>query len=444
MREYINANDTIREDDYETITAAIALACEDGCRTVKIPRYNARTDSTVWSLMHAIQLPSDFTLILDNCYMEQALGSYDHLIENWRAHDTEWSNKPENAAHNIRVIGEGNVCLSGGEHNHLLEKTADHYGLGYIWWDQIMFWHNVNGLYVENVHFEHQRHWAVLHVFCQNIKYKNIDFFAYPHVPNMDGIDLRMGCHHVEIENLTGITGDDVFAMTDYMGVRELSLAVPGMEKDIHDVLVKNCKAASHNCYSCRILNQDGNKAYNVTFDTVMDSSDANSFRPGAGISIGSPYYFINYPAEPGDTYGITIKNVYTRGTQAVIINRVCKDTYIDNVHTFSNNLNFLYTMPDGMRMSNVVMEHLYYGSPQPLTSGGQVPTVEQYKGYFMNFKNVEGDMTLRHIEVDPIRIGFDITGGLDLKIEDLKMKECLVPFKHDEKSKITVDGEEK
>lgn len=448
MREFINANETIREDDHATITAAIQLACEDGCRTVKVPRYNARTKETKWSLMKAIQIPSNFTLLLDNCYMEQARGSYDHLIENEHAHDTDISNKPANATKNIRIIGEGHVILSGGEHNHLLEKTADLYGLGYIWWNQIMFWHNVDGLEVENVEFRHQRHWAVLHVFCRNGHYKNIHFFAWPHVPNMDGIDLRMGCHDFLIENLTGRTGDDIFAMTDYMGVREMSCYVPTEAKDIHDVTVRNVKAASHNCYLARILNHDGNKAYNVFFDTLMDASDPYSFRPGGGISIGSPYYFINYPANPGDTYNIRIQNLYTRAANAVIINRVCQDTTISNVHTHDTCGTCFWTMPDGMTIKNIRCDHIYHAPTQARLGAVKELGIGTYQGMFMNFDNVEGDIHFDHVEVDQIRVGFRANGkqksGLKVEVNDYTLGKAWLPITHDGNAEVIVDGESK
>lgn len=295
--------------------------------------------------------------------MEQAPGSYDHLFENENAHNTEISNQKKNATKNIRLIGLGNVSLSGGVHNNLLEKTADHYGMGYIWWNQILFWHNVDGLHVENIHMEKQRHWAVLHVFCRNIYYKNIDFWSVAEKPNMDGIDLRMGCHDAYFENITGCTGDDVFAMTDYRGVREMSCFVPGEMKDTFNVKIRNLKASSNNCFLARILNQDGNRAYNIEFDTLMDSADPNlGFRGGAAVSIGSPYYQIYYPADHGETFNINIKNVYSCGSSAILINNTCKDATFTNFHTFSWNINFLYSMPERCRLENVVFDHVYYG----------------------------------------------------------------------------------
>ena len=73
MMEYISPNDgkLFGKTDSETIQNAIAEAEKDGCRKILIPRYNARTEKNEWRIPVSIKLPSDFTVILDNCYMVQ-------------------------------------------------------------------------------------------------------------------------------------------------------------------------------------------------------------------------------------------------------------------------------------------------------------------------------------------------------------------------------------
>ena len=386
MREYVNANEALREDDHGTVTAAIRLAVEDGCRKVVLPRYNARTKEMKWTFSKAIELPSDFTLVLDNCFLEQAKGSYDHLITNERSHDDAYMNDPANEARNIAVLGEGNVILSGGEHNHLLEKTGRKYGLPSMWYQPILFWRNVNGLRVENLHFRHQRWWAVTHIMTRNAVLKNLDFYAIPHVPNLDGIDLRIGCSHFHIENITGRTGDDVVAFTALKGRGEVSMMIPGRDTDIHDVTVKNVKGDANTCYPLRLLNHDGNRIYNIDVDTIMDSSDPTSgVRSGAALSIGSPFYFSKSQAVMGDTRDIRVKNVYSRGNQAVILNHVLQDTTISNVHTFSDNVNGIYTMPDGCELENVTVDHLYFAG--------------ENAGAAVCMQKVKGTLEVRHLE---------------------------------------------
>ena len=71
MNAFISPNDRslFGENDALTIQNAVDAAVADGCRKIVIPRYNLRTDKTEWRIDRAIQIPSDFTVILDNCYM---------------------------------------------------------------------------------------------------------------------------------------------------------------------------------------------------------------------------------------------------------------------------------------------------------------------------------------------------------------------------------------
>ena len=445
MREFINANETIREDDERTIAAAIELAHEDGCNKVVIPRYNARTKTTKWSLPRAVQIPSHTTIILDNCYMEQARGSYENLFTSWRSMDVEWCTKPENEVEDIALIGEGNVTLSGGEHNHCLEKTNRNYGLPGMWVQPILMWVNVNGLRMENLHLEHQRWWSINHIMCRNVKIKNINFYAIPHVPNLDGIDLRIGCNNFEIENITGRTGDDVVAFTALKGRGEVPRMVPGKDTHIRDIKVRNIKGDANNCYPLRLLNHDDNEIYNIEVDTIMDSSDPDSrVRGGAGLSIGSPFYFSQHPAAMGDTHDIHVKNIYTRCTFGVIMNHVLNDTTISNVHTFKDNIDGIVSMVDGVALDKVVIDGLYCGSDQPLRDDGSPIARENYIGSGIRFPKLNGKLTVKHMELGPIGKAVSVQGGGTVEIEDLKETDTFQSFERDDESKIIVNGEEK
>lgn len=438
MREFINVNDTIREDDHATIMAAIALAHEDGCNTIKIPRYNARTKTTVWSLKHAIEVPSDTTVLLDNCYMEQAVGSYENLFTN---PGSQTDGARYHVTRNVAIIGLGNVTLSGGEHNNNLEMTTRKFGNPPMWYQHLIFWRNVDGARVENIHLQHQRWWAINHIFCRNISYKNIDFFAYPHRPNMDGIDLRIGCHHFTFENITGKTGDDNIAFTALSGKGERDRYVPGEQTHIHDITLRNIKADPHFCYPLRLLNHDGNQIFNINVDTIMDASDPNSgWHGGAGMSIGSPFYFAFFRAEHGDTHDIHVKNIYTRATAGIIMNHTIKDATFENVHTFDDSGHGIDTMIDGVQMENVKVKHLYVGGKQPkLDDGSELPR-ERYIGRGITFPKLQGTLEVEHMECMPVGVGVEVKGGGTVHIKDAKFEDAYVEVKSDEESKVILD----
>ena len=442
MREWINANETIRANDAETIQSAIRLSLEDGCRKVVVPRYNARTKSTVWSLPTSLQLPSDFTLILDNCYMEQGLESYENLITNERSHDMEYTNDIKNRAHNISVIGEGNVTLSGGVHNNLLEATTRKYGQHSMWHQPIFYWHNVDGIRVENVHVEHQRWWAFLHIFVSNVVLKNIDFFAYPHVPNMDGIDLRIGCDHFTIENITGRTGDDILALTALFGGGEVTRNVEGLPRHISNVKVRNIKADANTCYTVRLLNHDDNRLFNIDVDTIMDSSDPTSLnRMGAAVSIGSPFYFAVHPAVMGDTRDIHFQNVYTRGYGAVIINHVLQNALLENLHTYGTTAHFgLYSFAEGMVADNVEIRHLFVDRVQTHDENGE-PVEEALVGEVVSIPKLEGTLRMNDVQASVVRTGFSIQGGSGTLIaKDVKMDKVITEKKVADTASLVIE----
>ena len=423
MRDWINANETIRGDDHETIMAAIRLSCEKGFRKVVIPRYNARTKETRWSLMHAVELPGDFTLILDNCYMEQALGSYDNLITNERSHDLAYSNLWENEAHNITVLGEGNVTLSGGEHNHLLEKTTRHYGLGSMWQQPILYWHNVNGLRVENLHLEHFRWWSMLHSMTSNVVLRNLDFYVIPHVPNLDGIDLRIGCHDFFIENVTGRTGDDVLALTGLAGNGERERAVGGKDTNIRNVKVRNIKADSNFCYIVRLLNHDGCQEFNIDMDVIMDSSDPSSTVRGHGaVAIGSPFYAGKVLGTLGDTRKIRFSNVYSRGDAALALNHTLQDSCFTNVHTFDDCPALISGFQEGCVYDRVRVEYAYYEHSYPDYENDEDVPDEEVIGTLVTVPKMTGDLTLRDVETGPVRTLLSAPEGTGtVKIEGLR-----------------------
>ena len=104
MSTFITPNDPslFGKTDSETIMNAILRAKEDGCRRVVIPRYNLREDRTEWRVAETIRIPSDFTVILDNCKMVQETGVFCPMFANENAHlrpQTE-----ETAQRNITTI----------------------------------------------------------------------------------------------------------------------------------------------------------------------------------------------------------------------------------------------------------------------------------------------------------------------------------------------------
>ena len=453
MKEYITPNEEalFGANDTETIQNAIKAACLDGCRKIVIPRYNMRTDKTEWRIPAAILLPSNFTVILDNCYMVQETGIYDNMFRNEMAVNKSGGDHTEQE--NIAIIGEGNAVLDGGVHNGCFEKTAGKYKLDTIWNNNLLSFTNVNGLREENLKITNHRWWGIMHLFCRNVKIKNLDFRSIPHVENMDNIDLRVGCTHFEIENVTGKSGDDTIALNALNGWRSFR-HVSYKDTFIHDVKIRNVISDSHTCYGIRILSQEGNKIYNIDVDTFLDSSEHFSKkRPGSTLALGSPLYYSNVRCAPGDVHHINIKNVTSRGKYAIIVNNDLEDSKISNFHLFDDGNSMVDTGFEANRngpppkyadtfFKNVTFEHLFYGSNQlelctdmPLQKGN-------YRDTAFNLINMFGELNLKDVNIDKVGQILKVNGGLTVNIDGFNINECDKGFEIAEDSAVFIDGE--
>ena len=84
MDYYISPNDPryMGRDDSESIQNAIDAAEASGIRTVIIPRICDRTGRDEWIITKSILLPSDITVILDDCHLTLADGIYENIFRN--------------------------------------------------------------------------------------------------------------------------------------------------------------------------------------------------------------------------------------------------------------------------------------------------------------------------------------------------------------------------
>ena len=424
MCEFISPNlpALYGETDAQTIQNAIDEAVGCGCRKVVIPRYNRRCDRNEWRIEKAIRLPSEFTLILDNCYMVQETGVFTHMFMNENAWQPE-KRTLEHEQHHITIRGEGHVILSGGVHNGLLEKTSMRFGMPMVWHNTLFYWENVRHLRVENLYIEQHRWWAMTHLYCRDVVLRNIEFYAAPHVPNMDGIDLRVGCHDFLIENITGRTGDDTIACTALSGRHERACAVPGKESHIHDVVIRNVMADPFLHLIVRLLNQDGNQLYNIHMDSLFDSSNPFSKRkPKVCVGIGTPgnLYTTLRHVFNGETRNIYAKNLYSRGSIAVRFDESCEDSVFTNVKTFGDNVLGISTMGLGCQLKNIVFDHFYYSSNPLVHQWGSSGNLEGYLDTVVALPNTHGDITLKHVFVGhKLRRLTQLGGDLTVTMED-------------------------
>ena len=153
------------------------------------------------------------------------------------------------------------------------------------------------------------------------------------YVKNADGIDLRIGCHNVLIENITGFTEDDTIALTALGGFeRRLGYVVEGESCDIHDVKIRNVASDSYICSVVRLLNDEGNKLYNIDIDGVTHVlCGKHKKKPRYVVRIGDTAYAEKHSVL-GDTHNISVRNVFSHGVYAVSLCKGLVDSEIENI----------------------------------------------------------------------------------------------------------------
>ena len=324
-------------DDSQTIQNAVDYAAEIGFGQVIIPRFNDRTGQPLWDLPRAVLLPSDMTIVLDNCHIRHADDTMDNLFRN-RNMWTELGGTIEGEQHDIHIIGRGNAWVDGGKHNGIFEQhlrdDPDKYK-SMLYQTPITF-ANVRRVEVRGIRFHETRYWALcFHCCCwgtvSDLHIENSGLYE-----NQDGVNLRIGCEFFTIQNITGWTGDDVVALTALPEGRSKPHIVKGKSVDIHDVTIRNIIASSHGCGLVRMLCENGAREYNITIDNVKDTTQSIS---GTTMLIGTTdSHFSDPPHTMTDFKNVVIRNITTCSQRALSIAETCRDVLIENVTTYGPN----------------------------------------------------------------------------------------------------------
>ena len=300
------------------------------------------------------------------------------------------------------------------------------FGMPVVWCNTMFYWRNVDGLRVEGIHVENQRWWAMTHLYCRNVTLRNIDFGAVPHVPNMDGIDLRTGCHDFLIENITGKTGDDVIAMTALLGGFEAAHAVEGETPDIHGVRIRNVLGDPFLHFVVRILNHDGCKIYDIDLDGIFDASDFTSKkRPKCTLGIGSNMYTKLRKAQLGETRDIHARHLTSRGEKAVRIDNVCSDSVFEDVKTFGDNEVGIGRLEGPCHLENVVLKDFCYGRTQQEIFCSTNLTEENYTGTVIDLPDTTGSLIIDGLQIDKVRTLVRADSPLTVEITEEDTRFC-------------------
>lgn len=396
----INVNDFKGKTDSDIIENAIANL--DSERVLVIPPRASNVEAwrTYWLIDRAILVPENTTIILRNCKIKLSDNCRDNFFRS--ANCGMGIDYPDRIS-NICIVGEGLCVLEGAErpratgdgskllHNpcpHLpedvinvadwipeerrtLEKlefmdihaysygtdadkeNESHYG---DWRGIGILFANVDNFTVSNLKIAGAHGWGISLEACAHGKIEKIDFDAHMckeidsmlmNIENQDGIDIRNGCHDITVSDITGVTGDDVIALTAIANDKQSF--IPGgslgtthvmhndwtkRDKNIHDIIINNIKAKSTLCMVIRLL-ACNTEIYNVVINNVIDTFEKDKSHYGT-ILIGEAdgVYGKNLP---GGIKNVLISNVICNSERAVIIPGYLKDSSITNVINTNN-----------------------------------------------------------------------------------------------------------
>ena len=413
MLSYVTPNDAdiISDTDSASINNAVRAAVERDVRRVVIPRINERTGKAQWDIDEAIILSSNLEIVLDNCYLRQVDGCMDNVFRNFDDENVRKTLQEEQE--NIIIRGIGNAVIDGGNHNGLLQTNSMKNGLPHVEKNNVIRLHNLRDFKLCDFTILNQRWWAINLLFAEEGIISGLTLKCDNGCHNQDGIDLRLGCNNIVIENIRGYSGDDLIALTGFYGARESQrYEVDGKSIDIHDILIRNIVATSTECTVIGMRNQSGVRLYNVTVDGVHDTTgskqladkspsfvfgfDLNNYSspksPYSTIRIGQDGYYTDRETKLGDVFGIHVSNIHSRTNCSILLNENIKDSYFGNIYA-GNKVHRVITTRScrnhqsyGCDMENVVFENVFYS---PSAENEAVAFDFDINGKKHSFKNV-------------------------------------------------------
>ena len=297
-----------------------------------------------------VLLPSNFTLILEDCHLRMADNTFCNMFSN--------VHRGTAVDYNIRLIGRGRAILDGGNYNGLSESTSLKDGNPHISVNNLLLFVDVEEFVVSDIQCRNQRWWALNFIACRFGRIQNIDFQAddtvifadgtrrhkivrkdfaekkaiTAHIRNADGVDLRCGCHDILVQNITGFTEDDSVAITGLLGKMEQTY-LGNNPAEIYNITVRDINTTT-NCGNVRLLNRGGIKLYNILVDGVMDSAhgSAHADRGSYAVRIGDKLYG-GREATKDETYNIVVRNVYSSACSVVDLYGEISNLTVENIH---------------------------------------------------------------------------------------------------------------
>lgn len=371
----ITPND-FKGTDTERIQKAINKA-KHHTNTITIPAFNSN-GTTIWKIDKAILLPSEMTVLLDNCVIQLSDSCRDNLFRSDNAGigitNPVWNK-------NIALIGIGNVILRGADNpratgdglrrlvsaddaNHSKERISYGSDAGIPGRKQLSDWRNfmilmayVDGFKLKNIRFEYAHSWTVTFERVHHAMLSDLVFFTPQFrwirgekvaTYNNDAINLREGCKYFQITNITGINGDDCIALSaldlgaayhsngNVNAYQVTSTRHRGIEDDIEHIHITNIKT---NYTGVAMRASDSASIHHIFINGVTSIADPEIPPPYKG----SPYTILlgnlgyGEPAMAHKIHHIYVSNITGDGLNLIEVKSPIADcVFMNGVYTGS------------------------------------------------------------------------------------------------------------
>ncbi len=327
MQKFISVLDFKNGTDSERIQNAVNKACkEHGC-TVIIPA-NDKTADGIWEIDKAIEIYSNTHILLDGAHLRLKDGIYDNIF---RTANLSYDKYEE--VSDITIKGQNGAILDGGVHNRLTEYNYNRDGLPHIYKNLLILLFNVTRYEISNFDCHNPRYWCINQVYCSYGIVRNINFLADGKMPNQDGVNIRIGCHHILVENIGGRTGDDTVAITGVVPSTP-DYYLTTKSEDVHHVVISNVKSTTHQTIVALRVS-DGVKLHDVlveNVESIYDENNPETFLPWGTLRIGEGLYYRHRPSVDGEIYNITVRNVKANSKYGVALSNSISDSVFENI----------------------------------------------------------------------------------------------------------------
>lgn len=387
----INVNNYIMPTDSETFEKAMQNKDSDGIVLIPPRKSDKEPERTYWLIDRAILLDENTTVIMQNSTIKLSDKCRDNFF---RTANCGMGIEFPKRIKNVHIRGEGLCTLLGADHpratgdggkiianpcpyevDDLIRLApwipeerrtretisfADRHDYSYgtdagtdesqygDWRGIGVLFANTENFSIGNIHITESHGWGISLEECAFGYVEKICFDACMskmidglrnNMENQDGVDIRNGCHHITVSDITGKTGDDVVALTaiadenyrpggSLCSTHVMHNDWSKRSRDIHDITIKNVTAHSDLCWTVRLLPANAH-IRNVRITGITDEAPENKRHWGTIILGVEDIYG---KILPESMKNIVISDVICGGDTGIMIGDGVCDSVISNV----------------------------------------------------------------------------------------------------------------